>query len=176
MSKQKNIILIGFMGCGKTTCAKWIANNKPFDFIDTDQCIVNKEGRSINEIFDRDGEPYFRKLETMVLKEFLAGESMRQKVFSVGGGLPITQENRPLLKLLGYVFYLRTSVDELVKRLNKDTQRPLLAGGNVRDKIVRLMEQRKDIYEQVADKIIDTDGKDIKHIYEEITGDKWTKY
>jgi shikimate kinase len=64
----------------------------------------------------------------------------------------------------------------LVKRLNKDTQRPLLAGGNVRDKIVRLMEQRKDIYEQVADKIIDTDGKDIKHIYEEITGDKWTKY
>lgn len=81
MSKQKNIILIGFMGCGKTTCAKWIANNKPFDFIDTDQCIVNKEGRSINEIFDRDGEPYFRKLETMVLKEFLAGESMRQKYF-----------------------------------------------------------------------------------------------
>ncbi len=146
MSKQKNIILIGFMGCGKTTCAKWIANNKPFDFIDTDQCIVNKEGRSINEIFDRDGEPYFRKLETMVLKEFLAGESMRQKVFSVGGGLPITQENRPLLKQLGYVVYLRTSVDELVKRLNKDTQRPLLAGGNVRDKIVSLMEQRKDIY------------------------------
>ena len=146
MSKQKNIILIGFMGCGKTTCAKWIANNKPFDFIDTDQCIINKEGRSINEIFDCDGELYFRKLETMVLKEFLAGESMRQKVFSVGGGLPITQENRPLLKQLGYVVYLRTSVDELVKRLNKDTQRPLLAGGNVRDKIVRLMEQRKDIY------------------------------
>ena len=94
----------------------------------------------------------------------------------MGGGLPITQENRPLLKQLGYVVYLRTSVDELVKRLNKDTQRPLLAGGNVRDKIVRLMEQRKDVYEQVADKIIDTDGKDIKHIYEEITGDKWTKY
>ncbi len=176
MSKQKNIILIGFMGCGKTTCGKWIANNKPFDFIDTDQYIVDKERRSINEIFDHEGEPYFRRLETIVLKELLVSKDVRQKVFSVGGGLPITKENRPLLKQLGYVVYLRTSIDELVKRLNKDTQRPLLAGGNVRDKIISLMEKRKDIYEQIADKIIDTDGKDIKHIYEEITCDKWTKY
>lgn len=176
MSKQKNIILIGFMGCGKTTCGKWIAQNKPFDFIDTDQYIVDWQQRSINEIFKQDGEAYFRKLETRTLQKLLADDNTRQKVFSVGGGLPITEANRPLLKQLGYVVYLRTSVDELVKRLAHDTQRPLLAGGELRDKIIHLMEQRKDIYEQIADKIVDTDGKDMEYIYEKITGDKWTEY
>lgn len=176
MSEQKNIILIGFMGCGKTTCGKWIANNKPFEFIDTDEYIVEKEQRSINEIFESEGESYFRKLETTTLQELLASKDFRPKVFSVGGGLPITEENRPLLKQLGYIVYLRTSIDELVNRLNHDTQRPLLAGGTLREKIVSLMEKRKDIYEQIADKIVDTDGKDMEYIYEKITGDKWTEY
>lgn len=176
MNGQKNMILIGFMGCGKTTCGRWIANNKQFEFIDTDEYIVEREQRSINEIFESEGESYFRKLETRTLQELLASKDFRPKVFSVGGGLPITEENRPLLKQLGYIVYLRTSIDELVNRLSHDTQRPLLAGGALREKIVRLMEKRKDIYEQIADKIVDTDGKDMKYIYEKITCDKWTQY
>jgi len=176
MRRQKNIILIGFMGCGKTTCGEWIAKNKQYDFIDTDAYIVDKEKRSIQEIFEQEGEPYFRELETLVLKELLESAGTVQRVFSVGGGLPVTEANRPLLKQLGQVVYLRTSIDELERRLKKDTTRPLLKGGSVREKIEALMTKRKEIYEQTADIIIDTDGKEIVQIYEEITGDKRTEY
>ena len=155
-----NIILIGFMGCGKTTFGTWIAKNKKMDFCDTDALIVEKEKKSINDIFSENGEPYFRELETEIVKDLI--KSRHNTVVSVGGGLPLKPENRELLKKLGTVVYLRTSVEELTKRLAGDTTRPLLAGGNI----------RLSDYLDAAEVIIDTDGRSFDEMYENILKEK----
>ena len=165
-----NIILIGFMGCGKTTFGTWIAKNKKMDFCDTDALIVEKEKKSINDIFSENGEPYFRELETEIVKDLI--KSRHNTVVSVGGGLPLKSENRELLKKLGTVVYLRTSVEELTKRLAGDTTRPLLAGGNIREKITHLMDMRLSDYLDAAEVIIDTDGRSFNEMYENILKEK----
>ncbi len=153
---MRNIVLLGFMGCGKTTLGRFISNSKGFEFVDTDDMIVEKEGRSINDIFATEGEAYFRQLETDVIKGMIG--SVSNTVISVGGGLPVKEENRALLRELGLCVYLRTSKAELVRRLKGDKSRPLLAGGDVEKKIDDLMSKRKDIYESTAELIVDTDG------------------
>lgn len=163
---MNNIVLIGFMGCGKTTFGKWIAKHHGMDFIDTDDYIEFVQKRSINEIFADQGEEYFRDLETQTIKKL--AESVNNSVISVGGGLPVRECNRALLKKLGKVVFLDTSIDELEKRLSKDTKRPLLAGGKVRDKIEALMRARKDIYESTADCIITTDNQSFEAMYDNI--------
>ena len=154
------------MGCGKTTFGKWIAEHDGMDFIDTDDYIESVQKRSINEIFADKGEEYFRDLETQTIKKL--AESVNNSVISVGGGLPVRECNRALLKKLGKVVFLDTSIDELEKRLSKDTKRPLLAGGKVRDKIEALMRARKDIYESTADCIITTDNQSFEAMYDNI--------
>lgn len=171
-----NIILIGFMGCGKSTFGKWLADRQQMEFVDTDEFIEKIEGVTINEIFATKGEEYFRTLETRVLKMFLGetdevyGKNALDKstVISVGGGLPVREENQKLLSKLGKVVFLDTSVDELVKRLTGDSTRPLLKGGDLRKKIESLMEARLDIYDDVADYAVTTDGKSLYEIYEEL--------
>ena len=153
-----NIILIGFMGCGKTTFGTWIAKNKKMDFCDTDALIVEKEKKSINDIFSENGEPYFRELETEIVKDLIKSRH--------------NTENRELLKKLGTVVYLRTSVEELTKRLAGDTTRPLLAGGNIREKITHLMDMRLSDYLDAAEVIIDTDGRSFDEMYENILKEK----
>ena len=142
MSKRNNIILIGFMGSGKTTFGKWIAANKKMEFVDTDELIEKENGITISDIFASKGEAYFRNLETDMLNK-----------------LPVKEENRELLSQLGTVVYLWADADELVKRLSGDNTRPLLAGGNLKEKINTLMDARKEIYDSVSDIKIDT--KDI---------------
>lgn len=157
-------------GCGKTTFGTWIAKNKKMDFCDTDALIVEKEKKSINDIFSENGEPYFRELETEIVKDLI--KSRHNTVVSVGGGLPLKPENRELLKKLGTVVYLRTSVEELTKRLAGDTTRPLLAGGNIREKITHLMDMRLSDYLDAAEVIIDTDGRSFDEMYENILKEK----
>ncbi|MBQ4282773.1 MAG: hypothetical protein IJB96_02465, partial [Lachnospira sp.] len=103
---MRNIVLIGFMGCGKTTLGRFISTNKGYKFVDTDDIIVEKQGRSINDIFAMEGEAYFRQLETDTIKEMLG--SVSDTVISVGGGLPVREENQGLLRELGLCVYLRT--------------------------------------------------------------------
>lgn len=162
---NNNYVLIGFMGSGKTSFGKWLCKKTGRKFIDTDEEIVREQQRSINDIFATDGEEYFRKLETELLKKLIFSENC---VISMGGGTPVSENNRQLLKELGQVIYLRTSVDTLCERLKKDTTRPLLAGGNIREKITGLMDKREAIYEARADFIIDTDKKKFEEMYEEI--------
>ena len=118
------------------------------------------------EAFADQGEEYFRDLETQTIKKL--AESVNNSVISVGGGLPVRECNRALLKKLGKVVFLDTSIDELEKRLSNDTRRPLLAGGKVRDKIEALMRARKDIYESTADCIITTDNQSFEAMYDNI--------
>lgn len=164
---MKNIILIGFMGCGKTSVGKKLSETLGMEFLDTDELIEEKQGRTISSIFETDGEAEFRIMETECLKDLLKREG-EAFVLSVGGGLPIREENRKLLSQIGHVVYLRVSPDVVYKRLRGDKTRPLLQGVNPRGRIMDLMSARKNFYEGAADSIIEADDKDFSEIIEEI--------
>lgn len=161
---KNNIILIGFMGSGKTTFGRWIEKNHGMKLIDTDKLISLQEEKSINAIFAEHGEEYFRNLETECVKS-LNEQNTVNTVVSVGGGLPLREVNGQELHSLGIVVYLRAKVDTLVKRLSHDKSRPLLAGGDVEAKINDLMGRRASIYEERADLIIDTDDMSFEKMY-----------
>ena len=153
---MKNIILIGFMGSGKTTIGKALEEKTDMTFVDTDELIEAYEGCKISEIFADKGEAYFRRLENETLKELL--ESTDNKVISTGGGII------PLLKQLGKVYYLKIKPETVVKRLEGDKTRPLLMGENKLVKVEQLMSGRKELYEMAADKTIDTDYLSVNEI------------
>ena len=161
---NESIVLIGFMGSGKTTLGKWIAREHGYTFLDTDDMIEEEQQRSINDIFAKEGEEYFRDLETDMIRSLADRDD--KVVISVGGGLPVREVNRELMRHVGKVVYLRTTVDELEKRLKGDTKRPLLAGGNVREKIISLMDKREAPYLDAADIVVDTTGKRFEQIYD----------
>ena len=151
-----NIILEGFMGCGKTTVSEILADKLEIELIDTDEVIVDTEKRSVNDIFANEGEQYFRDLETELLRTIVE-DHWRETVISLGGGLPLREENRELLRRAGKVVYLRTSPETVFARIKDDTTRPLLQAGDPLVRIKELQDERREIYEQAADIIIDTD-------------------
>ena len=163
---MNHIILIGFMGAGKTSVGEALAKELGIVFGDTDARIEAQQKKKINDIFAQYGEPYFRDLETDMLRQ-LQNEKERL-VISVGGGLPVRPENRRLLKNLGTVVYLRAQAETLVGRLQGDTTRPKLAGGDLREKIETLMRAREACYLEAAQLPVDTDKKSIKDIVKEI--------
>lgn len=159
-----NIILIGFMGSGKSSIGRYMEQEQGYKLIDTDEYIEHKQSDTISNIFATKGEEYFRNLETECIKELLE-QNTAKAVISVGGGLPVRTENRELLKRLGKVVYLRATVDTLVNRLSGDSTRPLIQGGDLRTKITELFGRREAIYEAVADIVIDTDGQSFQTIF-----------
>ena len=160
-----NIALIGIMGCGKSTVGKSLQNiMSDFVFVDTDELIVQKENTSINDIFENNGEDYFRNLETLILKDVL---SLDNQIISTGGGIVINPDNLLLLKQFSKVIYLKTSVNTLCERLKNDSQRPLLKNQNLQEKLNILLSQREDKYNQ-AHIIIETDNKTPDMIVKEI--------
>ncbi len=158
---MNNIILIGFMGSGKTSCGREAAKLSGRDFCDTDELIERQQKMSISDIFEKFGEPYFRELETGLIKS-LIGKDVG--VLSVGGGLAVTEGNGDLLKQIGTVIYLRAGIDCLVERLRGDDTRPLLSGGSIEDKIINLMNLRERAYIEASDIIIDTDGFSVEEV------------
>ena len=160
---MNNIILIGFMGSGKSTIGAYM-EDKDYILIDTDECIEKDMGTPISEIFASKGEEYFRNLETECIRALIE-KNTDKAVVSVGGGLPMREENQVLLKELGKIVYLRATVDTLVGRLTGDTKRPLLQGGDLRQKITDLFAKREETYEKLADVIIDTDNCSLEEIY-----------
>lgn len=165
---ERNYILIGFMGAGKTTVGKCLAKRLGFDFQDTDTWIEQETGLTVSSIFQQFGEEYFRTLETTLIKKLSV--SLKNTVLSVGGGLPIKKENHCYLKNTGMVIYLEVSVETVLKRLSKDTTRPLLAGEplEVKNRISRLLQDRTPIYKQLADKVIAVDAFSVDEIVEQI--------
>lgn len=161
-----NIILIGFMGSGKTTVGIRLSYRVRKVVEDTDKLIEKAEGRTISQIFAADGEEAFRRKETEMLKELAARKA--QRIYSVGGGTPVREENRPLLKKLGTVIYLRAKAETIYDRLKTDTTRPLLQVEDPKGRIEQLLAQRGAAYEETADHIIDVDQKSCEEIVEEI--------
>ncbi|MBE5950089.1 MAG: shikimate kinase [Lachnospiraceae bacterium] len=155
--KNRNLVLIGYMGCGKSTIGTKSARAFGFRFYDTDQLIEENEGCTIAELFTQKGEPYFRMCETELIKGLI--RKPKGMVIATGGGLPMTEENRSLLKKLGTVVYIKCGIDTLVSRLTGDTKRPLLAEGELESKVRTMMKLREPVYESVADVVLETDGK-----------------
>ncbi len=152
---RNNIILIGFMGSGKSSVGKELSRRMGCRFLDTDMLIEQEEGKTIPEIFKEKGEAYFRDKETQLLKGMET--ELKDSILSTGGGLPLREENRELLRRLGFVVFLRTSDDIVIRRLRGDQSRPLLAGEAPEDKVARLQRERGPIYLATAHYVLDTD-------------------
>lgn len=161
-----NIILIGFMGSGKTSVGKRLAQQRNAVFLDTDHMIEEKYQTTIADIFKKHGEAYFRLLETSMLEQIVTMES--PLVLSVGGGLAVQPENFEYLKKIGKILYLRASKETLIKRLKGDRIRPLLQGNDLEARISQLMAERGNIYEQIANNSIDTDDLNFEQIIDKI--------
>lgn len=163
---MNNIILIGFMGSGKTTVGIKLSYHMRRVLIDTDKEIEKQQEREISEIFAKEGEAYFRKLETELLKEMIGSE--HERIISTGGGLPVRPENRLLLKKLGTVVYLKPSPETVYERLKGDTKRPLLQCADPLTRIRELMAEREEAYADAADMTVNVDNKTFEEIIEEI--------
>ena len=143
-----NIILIGFMGAGKSTIGKKLSKRLGLPFRDTDDMIEARAGKTIRAIFSEDGEAAFRRMETETLKEL--AEEPGRFVIACGGGLPMREENRKLLSDLGKVIYLKASAETLYHRLKKDTSRPLLQVQDPQSEIGRLLAEREAAYSSAS--------------------------
>ncbi len=159
---KNNIVLVGYMGSGKTTFGTALAKELGMEFVDADAYIVSKIGKSIPDIFAEDGEEAFRRIETDILKDF--NETLSNTVFATGGGMPLRKENARLLRELGNVLYLMASPREIYERVKGDKNRPLLQCENPYEKICDMMKERHTIYAQCADDIVDTNCNDLEWI------------
>lgn len=167
---NKNIVLVGLSGSGKSTLGNILSSLSGYALVDTDAIIVKLQNRSINNIFETNGEEFFRTLETQVSKEISAFD---KQIISTGGGIVLKEKNLEYLKQNGVVFYLKTSVNTLLKRLEGDNTRPLLKTDDVKKKLENMLEIRGKLYEK-ADVTIETDkltseetAKEILRIYNE---------
>lgn len=163
---MSNVILVGYMGCGKSTVGRRLSYRLKMPYVDTDKLIETQQRTTITEIFAAKGEEAFRTMETECVKGLF--EYKQDYVIAVGGGLPMREENRNLLGELGTVVYLRAKPDTIYERLKDDTTRPLLQGENPQGKIRDMIAQRGPVYEMAADCIIDVDEKSFDEIISEI--------
>ncbi len=163
---MRKLVLIGYMGAGKSTIGQALSKRMQILFSDTDTLIEEKQGRCIADIFAQDGEDYFRELETNCLKELL--EQKEDRIVSTGGGLPLRKENQELLRQIGCTIYLQVSKETVLKRLEGDKNRPLLQVADREAKIADMIQIRHPIYLETADVTIAVDGRKVKEIVEEI--------
>ncbi|GFI31515.1 MAG: AAA family ATPase [Lachnospiraceae bacterium] len=160
-----NIVLIGFMGSGKSTISDYLSTMFAMDAVEMDQIISQREGMSISDIFAVYGEEYFRNLETNLLVEM---QSRNNVVISCGGGTPMREKNVAEMKKNGRVVLLTASPETIYHRVKDSHDRPLLENNKNVSFITELMEKRRVKYETAADVIIETDGKNELEICEEL--------
>lgn len=156
-----NIVLIGFMGAGKTAVGRVLAMRLGYRFIDIDQYIEDEQGCSVQQIFVHAGEEMFRSLETKALKDMSFVENT---VVSTGGGILTTEGNGELIKDIGPCVYLNVDLDIIFKRVSMNTARPLLKTPNPRQTIEDLFAKRKHLYEGAADVTIESDDMSIYQV------------
>ena len=160
----KNLYLIGFMAVGKSHLGRLVADSLGFKFFDTDQIIEEQSGRTILEIFESEGESEFRSMEKALITSGLPDTA---SVISCGGGLPIPEGMMDLLKSKGVVLALFASVDSILERTARNSNRPLLQVCNPEDKIRNLLDERTPVYLD-ADVSISTDERSTSEIVNSI--------
>jgi shikimate kinase len=162
---SRNIMLIGFMGTGKSTVSAYLSKELGMEEVDMDALIVKNEGISIASMFEQYGETYFRDKETQTLAEV---QKRDQLIVSCGGGIVLRDENIELMKGNGRVVLLTATPETIYDRVKSSKERPILNSNMSVEYITELMEKRRERYMQSADVVISTDGKSIPQICEEI--------
>ncbi|MEK7286840.1 MAG: shikimate kinase [Nitrospirota bacterium] len=160
MNGVRNVVLIGFMGTGKSAVGRRLAKAVSFRFVDTDQIIEKRVGKKIADLFLEEGEGRFREVEMEVVREVMSGQGV---VVSTGGGAVIRQENRDLFSQNGTVVYLTARPDIILDRAGRrPQQRPLLQGDDPMSTIKRLIDEREPFYRQTAQFSVDTSDLSIE--------------
>ena len=159
-----NIALIGFMGTGKTSVGRLVAEQLQFDYLDTDELIQSRTGRSIVEIFSTDGETAFRKMESELVGELAA---RTKTVIATGGGLPMNPQNLVSLKTHALVVCLWASPEKIWERVKNQTHRPLLHDADPQKKIRELLAAREPFYRQ-ADVLLNTELRSVREVAQQV--------
>ena len=162
---MQNIFLIGPMGSGKSAVGRRLARELKLPFVDSDEEIEQRTGVDIPYIFDKEGEEGFRQRERDIIAELVQADGV---VLATGGGAPQSDENRRNLARHGTVVYLYTSVPEQLRRTAKSKNRPLLNQDDPETVLTRLMERRDPLYRDIADMVIETDGRQVPAVTREI--------
>ncbi|GAB6182058.1 shikimate kinase [Desulfotomaculum defluvii] len=153
---MKNIVLVGFMGSGKSSTGRRLARKLGYDFIDTDYAIEEVTGLTVEQIFAKHGVKRFRGEEALLVSKLADKENL---VIATGGGLVLNPQNIEKLKANGIFILLKASPETICKRVKNKRTRPLLARGNLKHKVTKLLEDRQDAY-QMADYSVNTDHLD----------------
>jgi shikimate kinase len=148
-----NIVLIGFMGSGKTSIGRLVAQRLGFQFVDTDAVVVERAGMSVADIFASHGEAWFRTQETAALRSL---GILNRAVISTGGGIILREENRDLLSELGFVAWLTASEEVIFERVSRNKKRPLLHTADPRATVHELLIERRPFYEAAAQFSVDS--------------------
>ncbi|MEP6663091.1 MAG: shikimate kinase [Verrucomicrobiota bacterium] len=160
----QNIALIGFMGTGKSSAGRLVADTLNFEFIDTDEQIEKRAGKSISQIFSEDGEVVFRECERTIITE-LAG--LRKVIISTGGGVGANEKYLRSLKQHALVICLWASPETIWNRVRTQTHRPLLQTGDAQKKIMELLSARDPVYRQ-ADVLVNTEVRSVREVAQQI--------
>ena len=162
--KHKNIFLVGFMGAGKSTVGKILADKIGYDYCDADKFIEEQAGTTITQIFAEHGEPYFRDLESESLETLAKKEKL---VVATGGGVVQRDRNWDAMKGNGTTIYLKASVETIWERIKNDTSRPLLQVDNPVETARELLNKRTPMYEK-ADIVLNTDKLSLQQVADEV--------
>ncbi len=150
-----NVVLCGFMGCGKSTIGRLLARETGWSFVDMDQYIENRAGMTVSEIFRRLGEPHFRKLEREAAAFLAQGD---RRIIAAGGGALADSENAALLRQTGKIVYLQVPLAVIERRLRNDHARPLFSGKSHEERLA-LYTERDGLYRAAADLAVSGDGQ-----------------
>ena len=165
MKHPRNLFLIGPMGAGKSAVGRQLARMLHLDFVDSDEEIEKRTGVDIAFIFEKEGESGFRQREVKVIDEL---SQMDGIVLATGGGAVIDADSRNRLGARGFVVYLYTSVEQQLQRTIRGRERPLLEGRSRAEVLEELMAARDPLYREIADLIIDTDGRRVPTVARQI--------
>lgn len=165
MSFAPNIFLIGPMACGKTTVGRFVAERLGREFFDSDEAVQQRTGLSVAGIFEREGEKRFREYEAESIEKLTEKDGI---VLATGGGAILAEENRRRLSERGTVVYLKADVATQLARITDNQDRPMLKNRDRRTTLEKLGRQRNDRYRQIANIIIDVNGKSVRDVADEI--------
>jgi shikimate kinase len=165
MAAPQNVFLVGPMGAGKSAVGRQLARMLHLEFVDSDDEIEARTGVDIPFIFEKEGEEGFRKRESRVIDELSQRDGI---VLATGGGAIIDAQNRNVLGARGFVIYLYTSVEQQLSRTQRGRERPLLENGDPREVLESLMQARDAWYREVADLVVDTDGRKVRAVANDI--------
>ena len=159
----KNLILVGFMGTGKSTIGRQLSKALGYPLIDTDARIVAQQKRAIAEIFETEGEEHFRDLETETIRT-LRDDKCHKRIIATGGGIVLREENRHLLRDLGFVVWLVAQPETILERTSRNKERPLLQTQDPEQTIRLMLEQRDPSYRESAHLILETTNLEFSEI------------